>query len=230
MNTFDAPTGRLVYRKFQEGVLPPNYCPAYVSSLKRAPRQPLVPLPQTISELTGPTFTPPESIQSADLTKGTHGAALGERIIVSGRVLDEDGRALAGTLVEIWQANAAGRYLHARDQHDAPLDPNFTGCASFVTDATGRFRFETVRPGEYPWRNHYNAWRPAHIHFFVEAPGHRKLTTQINISDDPYLHDDFAFGTRDDLIPPVERVCNTSEIHKAALNSPFSWTAGACLR
>src|ERR1700736_2026172 len=101
MNTFDAPTGRLVYRKFQEGVLPPNYCPAYVSSLKRAPRQPLVPLPQTISELTGPIFTPSEGAQPVDLTKGPHGAALGERILVSGRVLDEDGRAIAGTLVEI---------------------------------------------------------------------------------------------------------------------------------
>lgn len=196
MNTFDAPTGRLVYRKFQEGVLPPNYCPAYVSSLKRAPRQPLVPLPQTISELTGPTFTPPESIQSADLTKGTHGAALGERIIVSGRVLDEDGRALAGTLVEIWQANAAGRYLHARDQHDAPLDPNFTGCASFVTDTKGRFRFETIRPGEYPWRNHYNAWRPAHIHFSVFGPAFAtRLITQMYFPGDALLPFDPIFNS-----------------------------------
>ena len=170
MNPFDAPQDRLVYRKFQEGVLPPNFCPAYVSSVKRAPRLPLVPLPQTISELTGPTFTPPESVQAVDLTKGAHGAAIGERIVVGGRVLDEDGRAIAGTLVEIWQANAAGRYLHARDQHDAPLDPNFTGCASLVTDAKGQFRFETIRPGEYPWRNHYNAWRPAHIHFSVFGP------------------------------------------------------------
>src|SRR4029077_14924119 len=135
MNPLDAPQDRLVYRKFQEGVLPPNFCPAYVSSVKRAPRLPPVPLPQTISELTGPTFAPPESVQAVDLTKGAHGTAIGERIVVGGRVLDEDGGAIAGTLVEIWQANAAGRYLHARDQHDAPLDPTFAGCASFVTDA-----------------------------------------------------------------------------------------------
>jgi protocatechuate 3,4-dioxygenase, beta subunit len=196
MNPFDAPQDRLVYRKFQEGVLPPNFCPAYVSSVKRAPRLPLVPLPQTISELTGPTFTPPESVQAVDLTKGAHGAAIGERIVVGGRVLDEDGRAIAGTLVEVWQANAAGRYLHARDQHDAPLDPNFTGCASFVTDAKGQFRFETIRPGEYPWRNHYNAWRPAHIHFSVFGPAFAtRLITQMYFPGDALLPFDPIFNS-----------------------------------
>src|SRR5262249_52039389 len=119
MSPVAAPPGQFVYRKFQEGVLPPNFCPAYVSSVKRAPRQPLVPLPQTISELTGPIFTPPESVQSVDLTKGAHGAALGERILVGGRVLDEDGRAVTGTLVEIWQDSDACRYLLASDLHYA---------------------------------------------------------------------------------------------------------------
>ena len=196
MNPFDAPQDRLVYRKFQEGVLPPNFCPAYVSSVKRAPRLPLVPLPQTISELTGPTFTPPESVQAVDLTKGAHGAAIGERIVVLGRVLDEDDQAIAGTLVEIWQANAAGRYLHARDQHDAPLDPNFTGCASLVTDAKGQFRFETIRPGEYPWRNHYNAWRPAHIHFSVFGPAFAtRLITQMYFPGDALLPFDPIFNS-----------------------------------
>jgi protocatechuate 3,4-dioxygenase beta subunit len=194
MNPFAAPRGGFVYRKFQDGVLPPNLCPTYVSSVKRAPRQPLVPLPQTISELTGPTFAAPESVQSVDLTKGAHGAALGERILVSGRVQDEDGRAVAGTLVEVWQANAAGRYLHARDQHDAPLDPNFTGCGSFITDAKGHFRFETIRPGEYPWRNHYNAWRPAHIHFSVFGPAFAtRLITQMYFPGDALLPFDPIF-------------------------------------
>lgn len=196
MSPVAAPPGQFQYRKFQDGALPPNFCPAYVSSVKRAPRQPLVPLAQTISELTGPTFTPPESVQPVDLTKGAHGAALGERILVGGRVLDEDGRAVAGTLVEIWQANSAGRYLHAGDQHNAPLDPNFTGSASFVTDAKGRFRFETIRPGAYPWRNHPNAWRPAHIHFSVFGPAFAtRLITQMYFPGDPLLPFDPIFNS-----------------------------------
>ena len=195
-NAFDSPRTRLLYRNFQDGVLPPNFCPAYVSSVKRSPRQPPVHLPQTISELTGLLFTPPEKIQPVDLTKGSHGEALGERILVSGQVLDEDGRAVAGTFVEIWHANAAGRYLHARDQHNAPLDPNFTGCASFVTDAQGRFAFETIRPGEYPWRNHYNAWRPAHIHFSVFGPAFAtRLITQMYFPGDPLLPFDPIFNS-----------------------------------
>ena len=195
-NAFDSPRTRLLYRNFPDGVLPPNFCPSYVSSVKRSPRQPPVHLPQTISELTGLLFTPPEKIQPVDLTKGSHGEALGERILVSGQVLDEDGRAVAGTFVEIWQANAAGRYLHARDQHNAPLDPNFTGCASFVTDAQGRFAFETIRPGEYPWRNHYNAWRPAHIHFSVFGPAFAtRLITQMYFPGDPLLPFDPIFNS-----------------------------------
>jgi protocatechuate 3,4-dioxygenase, beta subunit len=196
MNPLPVSPDRFVYRKFQDGVLPPNLCPSYVSSVKRSPRKPLVPLPQTISELTGPTFPIPDNIQRVDLTKGAHGEAIGERILVSGRVLDEDGRAVAGTLVEVWQANAAGRYLHARDQHDAPLDPNFTGSASFVTDAQGRFTFETIRPGEYPWRNHYNAWRPAHIHYSVFGPAFAtRLITQMYFPGDPLLPFDPIFNS-----------------------------------
>ena len=179
--------------------MPPNFCPSYVSSIKRSPRQRLVHLPQTISELTGPVWTPPDDIQPVDMTKGAHGEALGERILVSGRVLDENGRPIAGTFVEIWQANAAGRYLHAHDQHDAPLDPNFTGCASLVTDAKGRFAFETIRPGEYPWRNHYNAWRPAHIHFSVFGPAFAtRLITQMYFPGDPLLPFDPIFNSVSD--------------------------------
>ena len=184
------------YRRPYPGTQPNHLHPPYVSSIKRSPRQRLVHLPQTISELTGPVWTPPEDIQPVDMTKGAHGEALGERILVSGRVLDENGRPIAGTFVEIWQANAAGRYLHARDQHDAPLDPNFTGCASLVTDAKGRFAFETIRPGEYPWRNHYNAWRPAHIHFSVFGPAFAtRLITQMYFPGDPLLPFDPIFNS-----------------------------------
>jgi protocatechuate 3,4-dioxygenase beta subunit len=145
------------------------HCPR--SSVR--PRNRRSSIPYTLSEVTGPLFRPEiVAPQASDLTRSTL-EPLGERIIVSGRVLDENSRPLANTLVEIWQANAAGRYLHEVDQHKAPLDPNFTGCGQAVTDAEGRYRFVTIRPGEYPWRNHYNAWRPAHIHFSLFGPAFR---------------------------------------------------------
>jgi protocatechuate 3,4-dioxygenase, beta subunit len=199
MDSINAPPVAVAYRKYQDGILPAYNYPPYASSVKRSPRQPLVPLRQTVSELTAPTFVPRETILPINLAKGPHGDAVGERILVSGRVLDEDGRAVAGTLVEVWQANAAGRYLHARDQHDAPLDPNFTGCASFVTDTKGRYAFETIRPGEYPWRNHYNAWRPAHIHFSVFGPAFAtRLITQMYFPGDPLLPFDPIFNSVSD--------------------------------
>ena len=155
--------------------------------MKRAPTQPLVVLPHTLSELTAPMFgygdiKPTDN----DLTKQHKGEPLGERIVVSGRVLDENSRPLPGILIEIWQANAAGRYNHRVDQHDAPLDPNFTGAGRVLTDAEGRYRFMTIRPGEYPWRNHYNAWRPAHIHFSLFGPAIvQRLITQMYFSGRP---------------------------------------------
>ena len=121
-----------------------------------------------------------------DLTRQHPGEPLGERIIVAGRVVDEDGRAVPNTLVEIWQCNAAGRYFHALDDHPAPLDPNFTGTGRVMTDGEGRYRFVTIRPGAYPWRNHPNAWRPAHIHFSLF--GHSivsRLVTQMYFPGDP---------------------------------------------
>jgi protocatechuate 3,4-dioxygenase beta subunit len=166
--------------------------PAYVSSLKRAPTKPLVVMPHTLSEVTGPQFRvedvgPPIT----DLTHEHQAAPLGERIIVSGRVLDEDARPVPHTLVELWQANAAGRYLHAWDQHDAPLDPNFTGCGHALTDEDGRYRFVTIKPGCYPWRNHKNAWRPAHIHFSLFGPSFAtRLVTQMYFPGDPLLASD----------------------------------------
>jgi protocatechuate 3,4-dioxygenase beta subunit len=156
----------------------------------------LVYLPHTLSEITGPIFDP--SIVNAkafDLTRQHSGEPLGERIIVSGRVVDEDGRPVPHTLIEIWQANAAGRYLHQWDQHHAPLDPNFTGTGQTLSDENGHYRFITIRPGAYPWRNHYNAWRPAHIHFSLFGSAFAtRLVTQMFFPGDPLLPYDPIFN------------------------------------
>ncbi|WP_245611661.1 protocatechuate 3,4-dioxygenase subunit beta [Nevskia soli] len=184
------------YRKPWWHTQPEYVHPAYGSTVKRGPLQPLIEIPATLSEVTGPVFSATTiGKHAADLTAGHAGESIGERIIVTGRVLDENGKALSNTLLEIWQCNAAGRYLHEGDLHDAPLDPNFTGLGQVVTDAEGRYRFTTIRPGEYPWRNHYNAWRPAHIHFslFGEAFAQR-LVTQMYFPGDPLLPFDPIFN------------------------------------
>jgi protocatechuate 3,4-dioxygenase beta subunit len=143
----------------------------------------------SLSEVTGPTFTDAWSGPGAsDLTHQGAGEPLGERIIVEGRVIDGDGRPLRSTLLELWQANSAGRYTHVRDQHDAPLDPNFRGAGHVLTDENGGFRFLTIKPGAYPWRNSYNAWRPAHLHFSVFGAGFAsRLITQMYFPGDPLL-------------------------------------------
>ncbi|HEX6386653.1 MAG TPA: protocatechuate 3,4-dioxygenase subunit beta, partial [Anaerolineae bacterium] len=136
---------------------PPYLHAPYRSTIKRSPQQPLMPLPQTLSELTGPVYGE-DAIRPLDndLTRNAvkNGEVIGERIIVVGRVLDEDGRPVPNALIEIWQANACGRYIHKNDQHPAPLDPNFTGAGRCLTDENGTYRFTTIRPGAYPWRNH----------------------------------------------------------------------------
>jgi protocatechuate 3,4-dioxygenase, beta subunit len=182
-------TQRAGFRRVDPRTQPPLLHPGYVSTLKRAPTQPLVRVPQTISEVTGPAFQKEVAkIGVCDLTRLGTGLALGERITVSGCLLDEDGRAIRNSLIEIWQANAAGRYLHKWDQHNAPLDPNFTGCGQTVTDSEGRYRFVTIKPGAYPWRNQPNAWRPAHIHFSVFGPAFAtRLVTQMYFPGDPLL-------------------------------------------
>ena len=170
------------YRRPAEGTQPPHLHPPYRSSLKRAPREPLVRMEHTLSEVTGPVFGP-EVVEACDLARGPRGEALGERIVVSGRVLDEDGRPARGTLVEVWQANSAGRY-----------------------------RFVTIRPGAYPWRNHPNAWRPAHIHFSVFGPAFAtRLVTQMYFPGDPLLAFDPIFN------------CTADETARVRLVSAFDW-------
>lgn len=172
---------------------PPYLYPEYRSTVLRAPRRPLVKLPaEWFDRAPGPVFgripVPPGD---ADLTRQHPGEPLGERIIVTGHVRDSDGRPVRHTLVEVWQANAAGRYVDPADDHPAPLDPNFTGAGRCLTDADGRYRFTTVKPGAYPWRNHPNAWRPSHIHFSVFGPGlGSRLVTQMYFPGDPLMRFD----------------------------------------
>jgi len=184
------------FRRPSPGTHPPED-PAYRSTALRHPLQPLVQIPQTISEVTGPSY-PYEAIGPVDndLTRQHAAAPIGERIIVEGRVLDDNGRPVPRTLVEIWQANASGRYAHTVDQHDAPLDANFTGTGRTITDEEGRYRFVTIKPGHYPWGNHYNAWRPAHIHFSVLGPGFlTRLVTQMYFPGDPLFPLDPIFNS-----------------------------------
>jgi len=176
---------------------PPNDYPDYVGTRLRAPKRPLVLLPHTLTELTGPVFGEgtPGPLDS-DLTRQHEGEPLGERINVAGRVLGSDGKPLRGQLVEIWQANAGGRYRHEVDQHPAPLDPNFSGYGRCLTDDDGWYRFVTVKPGSYPWLNHPNAWRPNHIHFsFFGRAFTERLVTQMYFPGDPLFPFDPIFNS-----------------------------------
>lgn len=169
------------------GTQPEYHYSPYVSSVARSPRMPLILLPQTPTERSGPVFGH-ELIRKGDndLTAQHSGEPIGERIFVHGRVLNEDGQPVRGALVEVWQANAAGRYLHKVDSHDAPLDPNFSGAGRTLTDQNGHYWFKTIKPGPYPWGNHYNAWRPAHIHFSLFGAGIlSRLVTQMYFPGDP---------------------------------------------
>ncbi len=176
-----------VYPPVPPGIHSPDFYEPNRGTHLRHPHQPRIAVPQTQSELTGPAapyarFGPPET----DLTRQHAAEPIGERIILHGLVLDEDGGPMPDTLVEIWQANAAGRYAHGVDNHDAALDPNFAGTGRAITDAAGRYRFVTIMPGRYPFKNHYNAWRPAHVHFSVLGPSFlTRLVTQMYFPGDP---------------------------------------------
>ena len=176
---------------------PPYLYPAYEGTRLRAPSRPLVLLPRRLTELTGPVLGA-DRVQpgDADLTRQHAGEPLGERIIVYGRVLDSDGRAVPHTLVEVWQANASGRYAHDGDQHPAPLDPNFAGIGRVMTGSDGSFRIVSIKPGAYPWRNNYNAWRPAHIHFSLFGQAFtQRLVTQMYFPGDPLFGQDPIFNS-----------------------------------
>jgi protocatechuate 3,4-dioxygenase beta subunit len=177
------------------GSQPAILYPPYKSTVLRAPERPMIRLPEAFNDLSAPVYGYfPVGEGDGDLTRQHAGEPQGERIIVSGRVLDEDGRPLSGALVEVWQANAAGRYIHQKDQHPAPLDPNFTGAGRAITDAEGHYTFTTIKPGPYPWRNHHNAWRPAHIHFSIFGPSLlTRLVTQMYFPNDVFFPYDPIF-------------------------------------
>ena len=193
---------------------PPYLHPAYVSTQKRAPFKPLILLPSALVATTSPVFGR-ETIRAeeSDLTRQHQGEPLGERIIVTGTVLDDDGRPVRGALIEIWQANAAGRYKHRNDNHAAPLDPNFAGYGRVLTDNDGRYSFVSIKPGAYPWRNHENAWRPAHIHLSLFGAGIvSRLVTQMYFPGDPLLPFDPIYNSVPD------------EAARQRLISHFDWT------
>ncbi|MFC0385845.1 protocatechuate 3,4-dioxygenase subunit beta [Muricoccus vinaceus] len=186
------------YRRSRADTQPPLNSPTYGSTRARHPQQPLLELPHTLTETSSPVFTPARYPETVDLTVLENGAgeAMGERIIVGGRLTDEDGRPIPHAMVEVWQANAAGRYNHEGDDHDAPLDPNFRGMGRVFTDENGFYRYVTIRPGAYPWRNHHNAWRPNHIHYSLFGHGFaQRMITQMYFPGDPLLPLDPIFNT-----------------------------------
>lgn len=169
---------------------PPALTPDYKTSRVRSPTQPLVAMPSTLSEETGPIFghNMLGELDNNLILNFTGTPALGERTIVHGQVLDENSRPVPNALIEIWQANAAGRYRHKNDGYQAPLDPNFAGCGRTITDKDGHYKFMTVRPGAYPWPNGPNSWRPMHIHFSLFGAGFgQRLITQMYFEGDPLL-------------------------------------------
>jgi protocatechuate 3,4-dioxygenase, beta subunit len=191
----DTPTS---YLREPEDTHPPLDYPPYRSTALRHPKQPLVYLPHTITEITGPQLGPARVLgeSDSDLTVQGQGMPIGERITVSGRVLDTEGKPLGDTLVEIWQANAAGRYRHVHDRWAAELDQNFSGAGRTVTDSDGRYSFTTIKPGPYPWGNHDNAWRPAHIHFSLLGRAFaQRLVTQMYFPGDPLFEYDPIFNS-----------------------------------
>ncbi len=202
-------TGWPSYERPAGGTHPRLATPEYRSTLLRAPRRAPITLPQGLTEITGPLLgaervTPAD----ADLTTRHAGEPLGERIIVTGRVLDSGGQPVPDTLIEIWQANAAGRYAHRVDDHPAPLDPNFDGAGRCMTDSLGRYRFVTIKPGAYPWKNHLNAWRPQHIHFSLFGRAFtQRLVTQMYFPGDPLFAQDPIFSSVPDPVARQRMIC-----------------------
>ena len=182
------PTETAPFRPIEAGSQPANDTPSYGSTHLRHPTRLALRIPQTVTETTGPRFTPARFCAMPDLSMTNGKQALGERIIVRGRVVDEDNRPVPHTMIEIWQANAAGRYDHPDDRHDAPVDPHFRGGGRVFSDADGWYQFVTIKPGAYPWHNHHNAWRPNHIHYSLFGTGFgQRIITQMYFPGDPLL-------------------------------------------
>lgn len=204
-----------VYIERDRGIHPPAFFPDYKTSVLRSPRKPLLSLQQSLSELTGPVFGQ-DDLDPLDndllLNARVDRDPIGERIIVYGHVLDQTGRPVRGALLEVWQANAGGRYRHVNDHYVAALDPNFAGCGRCLTDDNGVYYFRTIRPGPYPWRNGLNDWRPAHIHFSVFGHGFvTRLITQMYFQGDPLLplcpiyNSIPDAGARERLVAPLDK-------------------------
>jgi protocatechuate 3,4-dioxygenase beta subunit len=209
------------YQPFAPGTQPAYDVPGYTSTHRRAPREPLVAVAPT-SERGGPAFSPALFPAAADLSRIDGRDAMGQRIVVAGRVTDDADRPVAGAMIEVWQANAAGRYHHERDAHDAPIDPNFRGAGRVFTDGDGGYRFVTIKPGAYPWRNHVNAWRPNHIHFSLfGASWGARLVTQMYFPGDPLLALDPIFHAIPDAAAR-ERLVSSFDL---ALTQP-EWALG----
>lgn len=213
------------------GTQPEYHYAPYVSSIARSPRMPLVRLPETLTERSGPAFA--AALLRAgdnDLTAQHHGDPIGERIYVHGRVLDEDGRPLRGALIEIWQANAAGRYRHKADNYDAPIDVNFTGEGRTMTDDRGYYCFKTIKPGPYPWGNHHNAWRPSHIHFSLFGAGIlSRLITQMYFPGDPLQPLDPIFNSIPDEAARL-RLVSRLDMQRAEPNNALAYAFDIVLR
>jgi protocatechuate 3,4-dioxygenase beta subunit len=192
---------------------------------------PLVTLPATLTELTGPRFGHGLIREcDNDLTAQHAGDPVGERIYVHGRVLDEDGRPVRNALIEVWQANAAGRYRHKVDTWDAPLDPNFAGAGKTLTDEDGRYFFKTIKPGPYPWRNHHNAWRPSHIHFSLFGSGIlSRLVTQMYFPGDPLQPLDPIFNSISDEAARM-RLVSTLDMQRSEPNYALAFAFDIVLR
>ena len=200
----DSPAGEFFQR--DRALQPPAYTPGYKTSVLRSPKLALWSLQNSLSEVTGPVFGADE-LGPLDhdmiLNYAKTGEPIGERTIVHGRVMDENGRGVPHTLVEVWQANAGGRYRHRNDTYLAPIDPNFGGCGRMITDADGYYAFRTVKPGAYPFRNHVNSWRPAHIHFSLMGSGWaQRLITQMYFEGDPLIAKDSILAT---ILDPAAR-------------------------
>jgi protocatechuate 3,4-dioxygenase, beta subunit len=218
------------YLREGEDAHPPLDYPEYRSTALRHPKQPLVYLPQTITEITGPQLSGLVADGDNDLTTQHDGAPIGERITVSGRVFDTEGKPLRETLVEVWQANSAGRYRHRWDRWPAELDPNFSGAGRCVTDDQGRYSFTTVKPGPYPWGNHYNAWRPAHIHFSLLGRAFaQRLVTQMYFPADPLFEFDPIFNSVRDPAAR-ERLVARFSIHDTVPNWAVAYEFDIYLR